>query len=187
MFFVLLNLLDSPTVLYALFTENSSTARQLRDNIRSYNNGLMMSFFAADRLSREVRSSSFNIRMILHGQTYHHFDALFLPPILLPSNISVYVHDSYFVSHTESICITVTQLCLDLQQSLTAVLHEVNPYVQGFTSLQEWISDDNEPLDFQTFIHEDRQPQFEYVRRHIVAKPSEVAAVILNAKDGTIG
>lgn len=74
--------------------------------------------------------------MTVHCRIYQFIGALIPPSHLHPCFLSGYIHDTDYAAQVNIRSAQMPNLQLGLLEQLTAMLNEVNPYVQSFVSLR---------------------------------------------------
>ena len=178
---------DPPALLRQLLTGTTPRDRRFRKDIRAYNNALSMGSVTAKWVNRGPGTSAFNPTITMHGRIYHYLGAMMPPVGRGPSFLSVYIHDTDYTEQTQHRMNAACRLDANLMQELTAILHDVNPYVHTFRSLREWATGDQTPEQYRMVIHADRRPSEAHRGRYNGPSTSEVAAIIPGSEDGQIG
>ena len=180
---------DPPALLRSLLTDDTPRSRLFRKNIRAYNSELSMASVVAKWVNRGPGPSNFNPTMTMQGGMYHYMGPMMPAKGRAPSYVSVYIHDTDYVTQTRTRLGSSRRLEEALMTQLTHMLHECNPYVQKFLCMREWAQSahNNTPAAYQMVIHADRRPSHEHVRRYNGPEASEVAAFIPGNEDGEIG
>lgn len=144
-------------------TEDSAKDRHPRQNLRSYNTVMSMGSVTASCVWQDPQSFTFNPTYTLHGRTYHYVGALSPPSSLYPAFLSAHIPETNFLSQTEQRELSMPQLCSQLVMELTAMLHDVSPYVQTSALLQEWATTEEAPDNFCMIVHENHRSRAEHV------------------------
>lgn len=108
-------------------------------------------------------SSTFNSTMKLHGRISNDVVALQYPSAIQHSFLSESLHEKGFVIQTETRKRAMTHLQFTLIQMLTAMLHNINLYVQTFASLHKWAIPAGTPNDFRVIMCEGLRPSIEHI------------------------
>ncbi|CDF39624.1 Helicase-like protein [Chondrus crispus] len=171
-------LTDPPALLRSLLIDDTPRARGFRKNIRAYTSALSMASVVAKWVNRGPGTSNFNPTMTMQGEMYHYMGPMMPSEGRAPSFASVYIHDTDYGTQTRTrLGGASTRLEDTLLMQLTHMLHECNPYVQTVLSMREWAQSPqpNTPAPYQMFIHADRRPSHEHVRRYNVLDPISVS------------
>lgn len=109
----------------------------------------------AKLVSRGPGPSASNSTITLHGRMYHYVNALLPSSDIQPAFLSVYMRDKNFASQTMQHKRAMPKLRPQIRSQLTAMLRDVNPYVQTFLSLRELALSIAAPNNLCMVIHEE--------------------------------
>lgn len=73
---------------------------------------------------------------------------------------------------------SVRELHVHFMQQLIEMSHQVNPYVQTFKRLGEWVVGHQAPMHYQMLIHAERIPTSQHVRLYNRTSGSEVPSIV---------
>ena len=168
---------DPPSVLKKLLSEN----RTFKNSIRSYNNAMSLASIGFDH---EVVMPGFSPNVKIQGKIYHSIGSLF-PDTGEPKKFAqIYVHDEDISLAQEARERGQIQkhhghkLDLDILQSLSAMMHQCNPFVQDFKTASDL--PDNIVRETKLVLRKDKKPTEEHARRYNLPVTNEVALIALN-------
>lgn len=162
---------------FPLLTGQTSDTRHFRNNIRSYNSAFSLGSVTANLASRGPGTSTFKLSMTLHDHIHHCVGVLSHLPNTEHSFLPIYTHGTDFTSKTykKNDGLSFEQIFL---QQLTSMIHDVNPYVQSFLSLQMLVEGKEDSSKYRMVIRENRRPHFENIWKYNGPTTSKVVAII---------
>lgn len=138
-------------------------------------------------VSRVSRASAFNPTYMLYGFIYHNVGAPLPPHGIFLLFLSVYIHDTDFISQTEQRGAAVPQLFLQLIALRKTMWYKAFFFLQTISSRIEGDSSKDAPKwisysQSRIWTFNDRA-----LRKHNGPQALEVAAIILCLEYGTVG
>lgn len=102
--------------------------RHSEEHIRSYKRLILMGSFTAKWITRGRGSSTFNFTMTIHGFIYHYTGELSPPLNMRLPFLSMYIHDTYYVSRPESRSEVMPLPQDDIFKEHVGMIHAFDPY-----------------------------------------------------------
>lgn len=136
--------------------------------------------------SRGPSASTFNPTMTVQGPIYHYLEAMVSLSNLRPSFLSVYVHNTDFVTQSDLRAAHVPNLHSASLQQPAPTVHERNHYVLSFLVLRDWATPVNAPNPYRVIIHSNKRPTFGHDRRYKGSSSLQLRAIIPGTEDGIV-
>lgn len=100
--------------------------------------------------------------------------------------MSVYIHVTVHVTPSDASATEALNLYPVLLTQLTAILHEINLYMESFSALKDWNTSINALIPYRMLIYSEHRPTTKQIYKYNSSQSPEIAAIDPGAKDGLV-